>query len=73
MLNWKSVNKETIKVPFIPSRCLLQDFSGIPAVLNFTSIRETCELIDETKTQFVNPLCPTDLILDHAIADVAKK
>lgn len=72
VLNWKK-SDNAIRIPFIPSRCVLQDFSAIPAILNLISIREKCDLIDESRTQYVNPICPTDLVLDHAFADVAKK
>lgn len=47
--------------------------SSIPALVNFASIRDNISLIDENKINSISPLCSTDLVLDHAIVDVAKK
>ena len=63
--NWKAegVDKE---IPFKPARILMQDFTGVPAVVDITSLRG--EVIrkggDGSK---INPVIPVDLIIDHSV------
>ncbi|MEX0929662.1 MAG: aconitate hydratase AcnA [Balneolales bacterium] len=63
--NWKpeGVDKE---VPFKPARVLMQDFTGVPAVVDIASIRS--EVIRKGKDgSKINPAVPVDLIIDHSV------
>ncbi|GCD79970.1 aconitate hydratase AcnA [Schleiferia thermophila] len=65
ILNWAPVppNQE---IPFKPGRVLMQDFTGVPAVVDIASIRD--EVARRGKDpDSINPLIPVDLIIDHSV------
>ena len=53
-------------IPFYPGRVLMQDFTGVPAVVDFAAMRDAVKEagLDPTK---INPLVPVDLVVDHSI------
>ena len=53
-------------IPFFPGRVLMQDFTGVPAVVDFASMRDAVAKagLDPRK---INPLVPVDLVIDHSI------
>ncbi|SVB30415.1 uncharacterized protein METZ01_LOCUS183269, partial [marine metagenome] len=65
ILDWKNTqgNKD---IPFSPSRVLMQDFTGVPAVVDLASMREALAR-DEKDPELINPLVQTDLIIDHSV------
>ncbi|XP_048472977.1 iron-responsive element-binding protein 2 [Rhincodon typus] len=65
ILDWKKQQNQA-DVPFWPARVLLQDFTGIPAVVDFAAMREAVKKHGGDPSK-VNPVCPTDLIVDHSI------
>ncbi|KAM4747240.1 iron-responsive element-binding protein 2 [Rhinophrynus dorsalis] len=65
ILNWKK-NCESKEVPFLPARVMLQDFTGIPAMVDFAAMRDAVKRLGRDPNQ-VNPTCPTDLIADHSL------
>ncbi|KAM8972201.1 iron-responsive element-binding protein 2 [Pelodytes ibericus] len=65
VLNWKT-NCECREIPFLPARVLLQDFTGIPAMVDFAAMRDAVKKIGKDPKE-VNPVCPTDLIADHSL------
>ncbi|XP_073475277.1 iron-responsive element-binding protein 2 [Aquarana catesbeiana] len=65
VLEWK--NKcESQEVPFLPARVVLQDFTGIPAMVDFAAMRDAVKKLGSDPA-FVNPVCATDLIADHSL------
>jgi aconitate hydratase len=65
ILNWqpRPADKE---IPFKPARVLMQDFTGVPAVVDITSLR--AEVVRQGKeARRVNPLVPVDLVIDHSV------
>lgn len=59
-----SYNKQVdIEIPFSPARVLMQDFTGVPAVVDLAAMRDAMK----EKAAKVNPLIPVDLIIDHSI------
>jgi aconitate hydratase len=58
-----------VEVPFRPGRIILQDFTGVPAVVDLAAMRDAIvELTgDEAAARKVNPLVPCDLICDHSV------
>ena len=65
VLSWspKPAEKE---IPFMPARVLMQDFTGVPAVVDIASIRG--EMARKGKNpDKVNPLIPVDLVIDHSV------
>lgn len=65
ILQWNKTEPQ--EIPFYPSRVLLQDYTGVPAVVDLASIREAIAKIDKTKVQMVNPSVPVELVIDHSI------
>ncbi|MBV34684.1 MAG: aconitate hydratase AcnA [Rickettsiales bacterium] len=65
LLNWKP-NPEKKEVPYKPARVLMQDFTGVPAVVDLASVRAEASRhgVDGKK---VNPLIPVDLVIDHSV------
>ncbi|XP_062819615.1 iron-responsive element-binding protein 2 [Anolis carolinensis] len=65
ILNWKT-KQNNVEVPFCPARVLLQDFTGIPAMVDFAAMREAVKTLGGDPTK-VHPACPTDLTVDHSL------
>ena len=57
------------EVPFIPGRVVLQDFTGVPAVVDLAAMRSAIVRMtgDESAAQKVNPQIPADLVIDHSV------
>ena len=66
ILNW-GLTKEKQEIPFFPSRVLLQDYTGVPAVVDLASLREAIFKIDPSKVQKITPEVPVELVIDHSI------
>ncbi|HKM94744.1 MAG TPA: aconitate hydratase AcnA [Prolixibacteraceae bacterium] len=65
LLHWtpKATNKD---IPFKPARVLMQDFTGVPAVVDIASLR--AEFARKGKNpDVINPLIPVDLVIDHSV------
>jgi aconitate hydratase len=57
---------ERVEIPFIPARVLLQDFTGVPAVVDIAALRNAMvELGGDARE--VNPLVNVDLVIDHSV------
>ena len=60
------------EIAFRPARVLMQDFTGVPAVVDLAAMRDAVTKLGG-KASSVNPLVPVDLVIDHSIvADVAR-
>ncbi|XP_045920521.1 cytoplasmic aconitate hydratase [Micropterus dolomieu] len=66
ILNWKQTQTETVEVPFRPARVILQDFTGVPAVVDFAAMRDAVMQLGGDPEK-INPVCPADLVIDHSI------
>ncbi len=65
VLAWGSGN-ENVEIPFLPARVLMQDFTGVPAVVDIASIRSEVARRKMDPKQ-INPQVPVDLIIDHSV------
>ncbi len=63
---WKADNVGEIEVPFKPARVILQDFTGVPAVVDLAAMRSAMQRLGGDPDK-INPLIPVDLIIDHSI------
>ena len=54
------------EVPFKPSRVILQDFTGVPVVVDLASMRDAI-VANGGKAEFINPEIPVDLVIDHSV------
>ncbi|MBF0574158.1 MAG: aconitate hydratase AcnA, partial [Desulfamplus sp.] len=67
VLNWgHHPVDEPVMIPFHPARVLMQDFTGVPAVVDLASMRDA---VMETggDPERINPLVPVDLVVDHSV------
>jgi aconitate hydratase len=65
ILSWNS-KKDYSEIPYLPARVLMQDFTGVPSIVDIASIRS--ELARKNKNpKLINPLIPVDLIIDHSV------
>lgn len=65
LINWG--NNDVVKeIPFIPARIILQDFTGVPAVVDLAAMREAVALAGHDPKK-INPLVPVDLVIDHSV------
>ena len=59
-------NGEREEIPFMPSRVILQDFTGVPAVVDLAALRQAMVELGGDPTK-VNPQVPVDLVIDHSV------
>jgi len=68
ILNWSETQASgaSVEVPFRPSRVVLQDFTGVPAVVDFAAMRDAVKSLGGNPEN-INPQCPSDLVIDHSV------
>ncbi len=66
MAEWLQTRSSTREIAYRPARVLMQDFTGVPAVVDLAAMRDaTAKLGGDPKR--VNPLVPVDLVIDHSV------
>lgn len=69
--SWVASGHDAHEIPFRPARILMQDFTGVPAIVDLASMRDGIVALGGDPAK-VNPLVPVDLVIDHSvIVDVA--
>ena len=66
ILNWEKSCVEQLEIPFRPARVILQDFTGVPAVVDLAAMRDAMKRLGGAPKK-INPLCPVDLVIDHSV------
>jgi len=66
LAKWGTAGQKEVDVPFKPSRVILQDFTGVPAVVDLASMRQAMADIGGNPDE-INPLIPVDLVIDHSV------
>jgi len=68
LINWKILQcgRKSIEISFKPARVILQDFTGVPAVVDFAAMRDAVKSLGGDPNK-INPVCPSDLVIDHSI------
>ena len=64
--SWSSNGNADVDIPFIPARVILQDFTGVPAVVDLAAMRSAVAALGKDPAK-INPLIPVDLVIDHSI------
>ncbi len=64
---WLKTKTSEREIPFRPARVLMQDFTGIPAVVDLAAMRDAMKNLGGDPKK-INPLVPVDLIIDHSVA-----
>src|SRR5580692_4664389 len=63
---WNSGSKPDKEIAFTPSRVLLQDFTGVPAVVDLAAMRDAMKRLGGDP-KLINPLQPAELVIDHSV------
>ncbi|MCY8272763.1 aconitate hydratase AcnA [Bacillus sonorensis] len=66
LARWGTAELKDIDVPFKPSRVILQDFTGVPAVVDLASLRKAMAEVGGDPDK-INPEIPVDLVIDHSV------
>lgn len=66
LANWAVMPAHTVEIPFMPARVLLQDFTGVPALVDLAGMRSAVARMGG-KPDRINPLVPVDLVIDHSV------
>jgi len=61
-----SLGSQEEEIAFSPARILLQDFTGVPCIVDLAAMRDAVELLGGSPEK-VNPLIPVDLVIDHSV------
>jgi aconitate hydratase len=64
--SWDAQAEPADEIPFQPARVLMQDFTGVPAIVDLAAMRDAIERLDGDPAA-INPLVPVDLIIDHSV------
>ncbi len=66
MSNWLDTRRSDQEIAFRPARVLLQDFTGVPAVVDLAAMRDALATMGGDPSK-INPLVPVDLVIDHSV------
>ncbi len=66
LAGWKSVEAERAEFPFMPARVVLQDFTGVPCVVDLAAMRDAMARMKGDPDR-INPVVPCDLVIDHSV------
>ncbi|WP_373805662.1 aconitate hydratase [Delftia acidovorans] len=66
LANWKPQAERVDEIPFVVSRVVLQDFTGVPLLADLAAMRSTAARLGK-KPKSIEPLVPVDLVVDHSI------
>lgn len=71
LANWKANAERTAEIPFVVARIVLQDFTGVPLLVDLAAMRSTVAKLGKNP-KLIEPLVPVDLVVDHSVqVDVA--
>jgi aconitate hydratase len=63
---WLETRKSDLEIAFRPARVLMQDFTGVPAVVDLAAMRDAMRALNGDPRK-INPLVPVDLVIDHSV------
>src|SRR5215208_6418629 len=66
LANWQPNGKRIEEIPFIVARVLLQDFTGVPLLVDLAAMRSAVARLGKN-TSVIEPLVPVDLVIDHSV------
>jgi aconitate hydratase len=66
LATWKPNGEKSAELPFLPARVLLQDYTGVPAVVDIAAMRSAMARLGGDPKK-INPLMPADLVIDHSV------
>ncbi|MBT3601951.1 MAG: aconitate hydratase AcnA, partial [Candidatus Latescibacteria bacterium] len=66
LANWNATNPNAVEIPFKPARVVLQDFTGVPSLVDLAALRSAMGRMGGN-AQKIEPLIPVDLVVDHSV------
>src|SRR5438874_2235023 len=66
LANWQPKAQPSREIAFTPARVLLQDFTGVPSVVDLAAMRDAMKQLDGDARK-INPLLPAELVIDHSV------
>jgi aconitate hydratase len=66
LAGWDPAGPPSIEIAFTPSRVLMQDFTGVPAIVDLAAMRDAMEQLGGDSA-LINPMVPVELVIDHSI------
>ncbi|WP_409525694.1 aconitate hydratase AcnA [Nitrincola sp. MINF-07-Sa-05] len=66
LVDWQKSGRSDHEIAFRPARVLMQDFTGVPAVVDLAAMREAVVALGDNPDK-INPLSPVDLVIDHSV------
>lgn len=66
LLNWSPTTLNDKEIAFTPSRVILQDFTGVPTIVDLAAMRQAMKALGGNPKQ-INPLAPVELVIDHSV------
>ncbi len=63
---WDAAAEPSAEIPFQPARVLMQDFTGVPAIVDLAAMRDAMDDLGSDAAK-INPLVPVDLVIDHSV------
>jgi aconitate hydratase len=63
---WDALNPKPVELPFMPARVVMQDFTGVPCVVDLAAMRDAMKQLGGDPKK-INPLVPVDLVIDHSV------
>ena len=66
VLEWLKTKSSNVEIPYRPARVLMQDFTGVPAVVDLAAMRDAMKALGGDPSK-INPLVPVDLVIDHSV------
>jgi aconitate hydratase len=66
LANWKPTETRTAEIPFVVARIVLQDFTGVPLLVDLAAMRSAVKKLGRNP-KIIEPLVPVDLVVDHSV------
>ena len=66
LAKWDSKSVGELEIPYMPSRVILQDFTGVPVILDLAAMRSAIVSFGGESSK-INPIIPTELVIDHSV------
>ncbi|WP_426176874.1 aconitate hydratase AcnA [Massilia sp. TWR1-2-2] len=63
---WNATDEPATEIAFMPARVVLQDFTGVPCIVDFAAMRDAVVKLGGSATN-INPLIPSELVIDHSV------
>jgi aconitate hydratase len=69
LANWDAKAEPSREIAFMPARVLMQDFTGVPAVVDLAAMRDAMKVLGggQAEIEKINPLVPAELVIDHSV------